>query len=135
MLAVQAVTEWALAHARRGDGPVLIEAYTYRMGAHTTSDDPTKYRPAAEEQRWRGLDPIDRVKAYLRAAGAIDQAWLDALDGESEALAERLRAGCSALPEPSLADAWGVVYASTPALLVRQREEYLAYQASFEEVP
>jgi pyruvate dehydrogenase E1 component alpha subunit len=134
VLAVQAVTEWALDRARRGDGPVLIEAYTYRMGAHTTSDDPGKYRLAAEIEEWRGKDPIERVKAYLLAAGAIDQAWLDALAAESDALAERLRDGCVALPEPVLADAWDVVYANTPDLLVRQRDEYLAYAASFEEV-
>jgi pyruvate dehydrogenase E1 component alpha subunit len=132
VLAVQAVTQWALERARRGDGPVLIEAYTYRMGAHTTSDDPTKYRLSAELEEWRGKDPIERVKAYLLAAGAIDQAWLDALAAEADALAERLRDGCLVLPEPQLADAWDLVYAHTPDLLVRQRDEYLAYAASFE---
>ena len=132
LLAVNAVTEWALARARRGEGPALIEAFTYRMGAHTTSDDPGKYRTAAEEDEWRAKDPIERVRAYLLAAGAIDQAWLGALDAESDALAERLRAGCLELPEPALADSWDLVYAGTPELLRRQREEYLAYEASFE---
>jgi len=132
VLAVQAVTEWAIDHARRGDGPVLIEAYTYRMGAHTTSDDPTKYRRAEEEAEWRAKDPIERVKTYLLGAGAIDQAWLDALAVESEGLAERMRAGCVALPEPVLSEQWQHAYADMPDLLVRQREEYLAYEASFE---
>jgi pyruvate dehydrogenase E1 component alpha subunit len=131
VLAVQAVTTWALEHARSGKGPVLVEAYTYRIGAHTTSDDPSKYRSSAELEEWRAKDPIDRVKAYLLASGAIDQAWLDALAAESEALAERLRAGCLALPEPALADQWRHVYATIPDRLVRQREEYLAYEASF----
>ena len=131
VLAVQAVTEWAIEHARSGKGPVLIEAYTYRMGAHTTSDDPTKYRRAEEEAEWRAKDPIERVKTYLLGTGAIDQAWLDALAAESEALAERLRAGCVALPEPELSEQWQHVYADMPDLLVRQRDDYLAYEASF----
>ena len=101
------------------------------MGAHTTSDDPTKYRLAAELDEWRAKDPIARVQAYLLASGAIDQAWLDALAAESDALAERLRAGCVSLPEPQLAEMWGRVYADTPDLLHRQREEYLAYEESF----
>lgn len=133
VLAVQAVTTWALERARRGGGPVLVEAFTYRMGAHTTSDDPSKYRTRDEEGEWGARDPIARVKAYLLSVGAIDQAWLDDLAAESEALAERLRAGCLALPEPLLADQWSNVYATTPERLVRQREEYLAYEASFAE--
>ena len=131
VLAVQAVTEWALDRARRGEGPTLIEAYTYRMGAHTTSDDPTKYRRADELESWRARDPIARVKAYLLRTGAIDQSWLDALDAESDALAERVREGCVSLAEPRLADLWERVYADTPEALERQRAEYLAYEASF----
>ena len=74
VLAVQAVTEAALERARRGEGPQLIEMFTYRMGAHTTSDDPTKYRTRAEEDRWKAKDPIDRVRHYLLHAGVIDEA-------------------------------------------------------------
>ncbi|MGC3995012.1 MAG: thiamine pyrophosphate-dependent dehydrogenase E1 component subunit alpha [Propionicimonas sp.] len=133
VLAVQAVTEWALDHARRGLGPVLVEAYTYRMGAHTTSDDPTKYRLDAEVEEWLAKDPIERVRTYLLATGAIDQAWLDGLAAESDALAERLRAGCVALPEPDLADYFGLVHARTTEHLLAQREAYLAYESSFEE--
>ena len=133
VLAVQAVTEWALDLARRGGGPVLVEAFTYRMGAHTTSDDPTKYRTSDEVAEWRAKDPIDRLRAYLTAAGAIDDAWEADLAAEADALATRLREGCVTLPEPQLGDFWGLVYANTPDLLVRQREEYLAYEASFEE--
>ena len=133
VLAVQSVTAWALDHARRGLGPVLIEAYTYRMGAHTTSDDPTKYRQDAEVEAWRGKDPIARVKSYLLDAGAIDQTWLDALEVESDALAERLRAGGVALPEPDLDDCFEQVYARTPQALISQRDAYRAYESSFEE--
>jgi len=131
VLAVKAVTDWALERARRGDGPTLIEAYTYRMGAHTTSDDPTKYRHAAELDEWRAKDPIERVRTYLLASGVIDQAWLDALAAESDALAERLRAGCVSLPEPRLDELWDKVYVDTPDLLHRQRAEFVAYEESF----
>ncbi|RXW31424.1 pyruvate dehydrogenase (acetyl-transferring) E1 component subunit alpha [Propioniciclava flava] len=132
VLAVQAVTEWALDRARRGHGPTFIEAFTYRMGAHTTSDDPTKYRERAEEEQWRAKDPITRLRTYLLSTGAIDQAWLDALEAESEALGVRIREGCPNLPDPVLEDYWGRVYAQTPPALAAQREAYLAYEASFE---
>jgi 2-oxoisovalerate dehydrogenase E1 component alpha subunit len=134
VLAVRAVTEWAMDRARRGNGPTLIEAYTYRMGAHTTSDDPTKYRPSSEVDDWRAKDPIERLRSYLLRVGAIDAAWLDAVAADSDALAERLRAGCLALPEPPLESYFAQVYAETPELLLAQREEHRAYEASFEDV-
>ncbi len=133
VLAVQAVTEWALDRARAGEGPTFIEAFTYRMGAHTTSDDPTKYRERAEEEEWRGKDPIARVRAYLLGRGAIDQAWLDALDAEAEELGVRVREGCLELPEPRLEEFWELAYATLPAELAEQRDAYLAYEAGFEE--
>ena len=67
VLAVLAVTKAALQNAREGNGPTLVEAYTYRMGAHTTSDDPTRYRLTDELESWKLKDPIERVKAYLVA--------------------------------------------------------------------
>ena len=77
MIAVHAVTEWALEQARQGKGPVLIEAFTYRVGAHTTADDPTKYRESAEEPLWRAKDPLARLEKYLRAEGLADDAFFD----------------------------------------------------------
>ena len=68
-LAVHAVTTAALERARSGNGPTFIEAYTYRMGAHTTSDDPTKYRLADELEHWRARDPLRRLRAYLERVG------------------------------------------------------------------
>ena len=134
VLACEAVTRWAMDRARRGEGPTLIEAFTYRMGAHTTSDDPTKYRRAEELETWRARDPIERVKAYLLAHDAIDQRWLDDLAAESDAYAEQWRTACVTLPEPDLAQWWDRVFAETPVGLQQQRDEYLAYRASFEEV-
>ena len=69
VLACLAVTKWALERARTGEGPTLVEAFTYRMGAHTTSDDPTKYRADEEREAWEAKDPILRLRTYLEAAG------------------------------------------------------------------
>jgi len=65
IFAVYVATKTAIERARRGDGPTLIEAYTYRIGAHTTSDDPTRYRSDDEVESWKKKDPIDRMKKYL----------------------------------------------------------------------
>lgn len=132
VLAVRAVTEWALERARSGAGPVLIEAFTYRMGAHTTSDDPTKYRSADEVAEWKAKDPIDRLRTYLLAKGLIDDLWLAGVAAEGAAQAERLRTGCVQLAEPDLADSFDLVYTNTPAHLHAQREQFEAYEASFE---
>lgn len=73
IFAMYAVTKEAVDRARRGDGPTLIEAYTYRMGAHTTSDDPTVYRDNSEVEAWKDKDPIDRLRKYMMAKGIWDE--------------------------------------------------------------
>ncbi len=135
VLAVSAVTNWALRRARQGKGPTLIEAYTYRMGAHTTSDDPTKYRSNDETERWRQRDPIARVQTYLHNADAIDQGWLDAVDGECEELAIRLRQGCVTLPEPTLEEFFDYAVIDPGEVLLEQRDDYLEYEAGFADHP
>ena len=132
VLAVRAVTEWALERARRGDGPTFIEAFTYRMGAHTTSDDPTKYRHRAEEEAWRAKDPIARLRTYLLAQGVIDESWLAALESEADDLGVRIREGAVTLPEPRLEDFWELAYATLPPALAAQRAAFLDYEASFD---
>ena len=77
VLAVMAVTRDALDRARAGEGPTLIEAYTYRMAAHTTSDDPTRYRHAEELEVWRLRDPIERLKVFLARQGIADRHYFD----------------------------------------------------------
>jgi 2-oxoisovalerate dehydrogenase E1 component alpha subunit len=131
VLAVHAVTTAALERARSGNGPTLIEAYTYRMGAHTTSDDPTKYRLADELEHWRLKDPIERVKAYLSRHGAADEEFFSALDAEAATVASNLRAACLALPAPRLVDAFGEVYATQTAHLAEQQAAYADYLATF----
>ncbi|TDU05153.1 pyruvate dehydrogenase E1 component alpha subunit [Streptomyces sp. 846.5] len=131
VLACLAVTRWALDHARTGQGPVLIEAFTYRMGAHTTSDDPTRYRIAEELESWKLKDPIERLKAYLVREGWADGAFFDALDAESEQLARRVREGVRTMPDPDPSSIFDHVYAEGHALVDEEREGYLAYASSF----
>lgn len=111
VLACLAVTRSALERARRGEGPTLVEAFTYRMGAHTTSDDPTKYRADEERASWEAKDPILRLRAYLEKEGAADEAFFTALDEESEALGKRVREAVRAMPDPDPIAIFDNVYA------------------------
>ena len=95
------MTRAHLAAAREGRGPSLIEAFTYRMGAHTTSDDPTRYRLATELETWKLKDPLERLRSYLWRRQIVDQSFFDALEAEAEALAVRLRDGCRSMPDPA----------------------------------
>ncbi|MFF5359911.1 pyruvate dehydrogenase (acetyl-transferring) E1 component subunit alpha [Streptomyces scabiei] len=92
-VAVLAVLTEAVAHARAGHGPFLVEAHTYRMDAHTNADDATRYRDAGEVERWRAADPIGRLETWLRARGALTDRDVSAVEEEAEALAAELRAG------------------------------------------
>jgi pyruvate dehydrogenase E1 component alpha subunit len=131
VLATYAVTQQALKRAREGSGPTLVEAYTYRMGAHTTSDDPTKYRLSEDLEYWKLKDPIERVKAYLIRTGAADPGFFDEIDAEAAAVAARLREGCLSMPDPALTDFFGHVYNEQTPQLAQQQEQYAAYAASF----
>ena len=133
VLAVLAVTQAALAAARDGQGPTLIEAFTYRMGAHTTSDDPTRYRVAADLEAWKLKDPIERVKVYLARSGFADAAFFAGVEAEAEAMAVALRDGCRALPDPSPDSMFDHVYADPHPLVDAERAAFTAYHASFAE--
>jgi len=135
VLASLAVTRKALDQARAGLGPTLIEAYTYRMNPHTTSDDPTRYRLAAETETWKLKDPIARVRAYLTRHAHVGQDFFDAIDEESEQLAEHVRAGCRALPDPDPLSVFEHVHVELTDELREQRDAFAAYLDSFEEVP
>ncbi len=134
VLATYAVTKAALDRAREGQGPTFVEAYTYRMGAHTTTDDPTRYRLSDDVERWKLRDPIARVEAYLTRNGLADADFLDGVRAEADDLGVRLREGCRAMPDPSPLSVFEHVYADLPAGLAEQRDDYAAYLASFEEV-
>jgi pyruvate dehydrogenase E1 component alpha subunit len=132
VLAVLAVTKAALQNAREGSGPTLVEAYTYRMGAHTTSDDPTRYRLTDELESWKLKDPVERMKAYLVRTGKVDQAFLDALEAESDELAAHVRKGCLEMPDPEPLSIFDHVYAERHPLVEEEREQFRAYLETFE---
>jgi pyruvate dehydrogenase E1 component alpha subunit len=127
VLASYCVTEAALQHARDGHGPTLIEAFTYRMGAHTTTDDPTRYRLNADVESWKLKDPIARLEAYLKRNGLADDAYFRTLSAEADDLGSLVRERCKALPEPDPGRIFDVVYADTPPELMKQRDDLLAF--------
>jgi pyruvate dehydrogenase E1 component alpha subunit len=131
VLAVLAVTNAALAAAREGQGPTLIEAFTYRMGAHTTSDDPTRYRVAADLEAWKLKDPIERLKVYLARNGWADHDWFATIEDEAEEMAVELRDGCRAMPDPAPTSMFDHVYAEPHALVTEERHAFETYHASF----
>jgi 2-oxoisovalerate dehydrogenase E1 component alpha subunit len=132
VLAVLAVTRRHLAAARDGGGPSLIEAFTYRMGAHTTSDDPTRYRLASDLEAWRLKDPIERVRSFLWRQQVADQSFFDGVEEQAEALAVRLREGCRSMPDPAADRMFSQVYAEPHPLVQAERAELAAYLDSFE---
>ncbi|MCW2749507.1 MAG: pdhA [Aeromicrobium sp.] len=131
VLACHAVTTAAMQKARDGEGPTLIEAYTYRMGAHTTSDDPTRYRDSAEVETWKLKDPIERVRRYLQVQGT-SQVFFDQIDVEADELGTHLRAVCHAMPDPDLAALFDSVYVDGTPELAEQKAAYIAFRDSLE---
>ncbi|WP_084100019.1 pyruvate dehydrogenase (acetyl-transferring) E1 component subunit alpha [Demequina sp. NBRC 110051] len=131
VIASHAVTRWALEHARSGQGPVLIEAFTYRMGAHTTSDDPTRYRPKAEEQLWAERDPIARLEAHLEAAGELPDEFRAEVEAQAKALGERTRTTVRGWTKPDTLGMFDHVYAEPHASVEAERAWFDRYQRSF----
>ncbi len=131
VLAVYAVAKHALDEARSGQGPFLIEAFTYRMGAHTTSDDPTKYRDPAELDIWRERDPLDRLRTYLLAFGGTDESFFGQIEAEADELAVRLRAAVREMPDPPHSQLFDSVYVEEHPGLVAERDDFVAYHAGF----
>ncbi|MFI0424906.1 pyruvate dehydrogenase (acetyl-transferring) E1 component subunit alpha [Spongiactinospora sp. 9N601] len=133
VFACLAVTRKALADARSGRGPTMIEALTYRMGAHTTSDDPTRYRDAAEVDEWRRQDPIERVRAHLVRDGHAGPDFFAEIEAEGDALALDLRERCRALPDPAPEAIYEYVYAEPHRPLAAERAAFAAYLAGFDD--
>src|ERR1700742_5048356 len=132
VLACYAVTRQAMRAAREGQGPTLIEAFTYRMGAHTTTDDPTRYRMASELDAWRLRDPIERVRAYLVRSGLAEPEFFAEVDAEAKREGARVREACRNMPDPPPLALFDNVYAEPTAILREEREQYAAYLDSFE---
>ncbi|MEZ7757163.1 thiamine pyrophosphate-dependent dehydrogenase E1 component subunit alpha [Microbacterium paraoxydans] len=131
VLASYAVSRVALDEARAGGGPRAIEAVTYRLGAHTTSDDPTKYRGDDEELAWAGRDPIVRMRAFLENRGAEESFFAD-VDAEAADAAEDLRARTVQLGPPRADLMFDHVYSEPHPLIEEQKAWRARYEASFE---
>ncbi|KQM83887.1 pyruvate dehydrogenase (acetyl-transferring) E1 component subunit alpha [Agromyces sp. Leaf222] len=133
VLAVLAATRIALDRARRGGGPTFIEAVTYRMGPHTTADDPKRYRTDDELADWRARDPISRVGALLAASGTDLEELDREVEGESSRAAAALRASIATMTDPEPMTVFDHVYAEPHSHLDRQRDHYARYLAQFDD--
>jgi 2-oxoisovalerate dehydrogenase E1 component alpha subunit len=131
VLACYAVTRAALDHARHGQGPFLIEAYTYRMGAHTTSDDPSRYRIASEVEAWQAKDPIKRLRRLLEREGYADDAFFGAIEDEAAREATSLRERVLSMPDPQPLELFDNVYPGGSPLLDAEKESFARYLDSF----
>ena len=131
VLASYAVTRAALDNARTGNGPTLVEAFTYRMGAHTTSDDPTRYRLASELEAWKLKDPLERMKSFLYKQQLVDSDFFGQLETDADALAARIRKGCLEMPDPDPLSIFDDVYDETTPLLQEQRAAFSTYLDGF----
>jgi len=131
VLAVLAATRIALERARKGDGPTFIEAVTYRMGPHTTSDDPTRYRGKEELADWAEKDPIARVGSLLAGLGLLTDDVRDRVNAKADAVAAEMRAGCMALTPPEPLTVFDNVYTRPTSWLSRQKSQYSAYLDQF----
>jgi len=129
LLAVVAATREAVDRARRGDGPTFIEAVTFRMGGHSSSDDPTRYRERELVAEWERQDPVQRLRAHLRGAGLLkdgeEEAWVEQINAEiSQAVTE-----AEALPPPAIETMFHDVYRDIP----RHLEEQMRYAVAMGE--
>ncbi len=123
VLAVYEVSKRALESARVGGGPTLIEAYTYRMGAHTTSDDPTRYRIDAEVEVWKHRDPIERVKSLLVREYRVKTTKFDEVAAEADTMALKLREDVLAMDRPDPITMFDHAYAAPHPLIDEGRRE------------
>lgn len=132
VIAMYCAARASLDSVRGGHGPLLLEAYTYRMGAHTTADDPTKYRSDAETAAWAAKDPIDRLEKYMRAQGMLDDAYEAQVHADADALAARIREACVNMPDPAPESMFAHVYSHDHAQVEEEAAWFSEYQASFE---
>ncbi len=132
VLAVRAATKIAAAHLRAGKGPMFIEAVTYRMGPHTTSDDPKRYRDEAEVEHWAGRCPLVRLGKHLEGIGAP----MDSIRAEAkiraDEVARSLRAAITTMAPPPPQALFDHVYTTEDAGLQAQRRQWEQFEASLE---
>ncbi len=131
VLACYAVTRQALDAARHGQGPTFIEAYTYRMGPHTTTDDPTRYRVSSEVETWKARDPIARLRTFLVKQKIADDEFFAAVDADADHLVGRMRDTVINAPDGPSDAFFDHVYAGDAPLQDAERKWFHEYQASF----
>ncbi|MBX3394109.1 MAG: pyruvate dehydrogenase (acetyl-transferring) E1 component subunit alpha [Phycisphaerae bacterium] len=128
ILAMIAATREAVERARAGGGPTLIEAVTYRMGVHTTADDPKKYRTEEEVECWKPKDPLTRFWTYVKAKGVLSEKDREKMEAEIQ---EEISAGIERAERyvPNITEPFDHCFAERPAFLDRQLNEFKAYLA------
>jgi len=126
LFAVIKTTREAVARAARGEGPTLIEALTYRMSGHSTSDDPTRYRPEEGMSPWEKLDPVLRLRRYLEKQVGWSEGEQAALEEQVASELKKVIEVAEAAPAPALESLFDDVYATLPWHLQEQRAELLA---------
>jgi len=120
------VTADAARRAREGGGPTLIEAITYRMGPHTTSDDPTRYRSDEELEFWAARDPIRRYRTFLQAIGVWTERLEERVEARSKRLRTDLREAIVGAEDVDITEVFDTVYHDITPDLLAQRAQVLA---------
>ncbi|MCE9627472.1 MAG: 3-methyl-2-oxobutanoate dehydrogenase, partial [Candidatus Eisenbacteria bacterium] len=126
LLAVIAAQQEAVDAARRGDGPTFIESVTFRMGGHSSSDDPTRYRDSELVKTWEKKDPVTRYGTWLRGKGLLNDADLEQWTTEINDEISAAIIAAEAMPAPSIDSIFTDVYAEIPPHLEVQRQHALA---------
>ncbi len=134
VLAMYAAAKEAVDRARSGQGPTLIEAYTYRLGDHTTSDDATRYRLESELAEWMQKDPLDRFNRYLETKGIWNDDLENAAVKEAQDLVEKAVSEAENYPRPSVEDVFQYTYSEMSPDLIEQMEKIKAEQSARKEV-
>ena len=133
VLAVLAAVRLAVQRGVSGAGPTFIETMTYRMGPHTTTDDPTRYRREAEIEEWTERDPLLRIERFLQQRGSSVEGLREEAKVQADRIARDMRAGARAAVADPSGGMFDAVYADETAQVARQRANHAALQASFAE--
>jgi pyruvate dehydrogenase E1 component alpha subunit len=125
--AAYAATAAALERARAGEGPSFIEAVTYRLGPHTTSDDPSRYRSAEEVERMRPLEPLVRYRRFLQGRGLWSEAWEAEIAAGIDTWIDEAVRRAETFPLPAPEDVFDHMFAGLPPHLARQKADLLSH--------
>lgn len=131
-IAMMAVMDEAVAYVRAGKGPVVVEAHTYRMDAHTNADDATRYRKSDEVEGWLARDPLSRLDAYLSSKGLLNDELRAEITVSADAAAAELRSGMNAEQSVDPQDLFRFVY-STPTTALIEQSNQVADEIAAEE--